>query len=153
MTAAPYKTKLAVGLLTTCLGASPGGCTAGVSEKQEARTLFEAISQLDLSRPGEFRAQQVGLLKRMRLHHAPLAQVRDRCVEVHERLLDAEHTQLEAKQRLRQAAANAPDGRVDPKDGQRILDAIERSNRALSEAQTAFPDCERLTRELATKAR
>jgi len=136
---------------SVALGAIVLAC--GGSSDSEARALLHQLKGLELDAPMAERQARIGRLKELALRADDLVAARDACVRAHQRLLEAEVAQAEAKRDLASARLGPGDGSRGPAMAHGLERSLQRSEDALSQARAAFPACRDLTRSLAKKYR
>jgi hypothetical protein len=128
------------------------GCDSQADARGEARVLVRQLSEFSDDRSLVERSNALGALAKLPLRSADHAQARDVCVAAHRGMLDAETSQASARKALQEAQSQAANGGLDKARATSIANAIEASNRALTQAKQRFPECERAMRKLLTEA-
>jgi hypothetical protein len=122
-------------------------------ERSEARELLSRLHAVSQDRSFAERGAALDALGGLRLNVPAHIAMRDACRSAHTGLLEAEIAQASARKALAEASANnARGGHLSPQQASGIAAEIEHSNKALADAQSRFPTCERALRELTTKA-
>jgi hypothetical protein len=148
---------IATGCAVLC--AALVGCGGDeAAARQEARELLAQVNAIEDDETLENRKKQLDALQLLPLRHGENRAARDACYAAHHGLWRAEVEQASAKVALdaaekHGAAQGAPVARpaVDP--GVLAAEAIEKSNRALEDAQKHFPACETAMQRLIARAR
>jgi hypothetical protein len=152
---------LALLVLLACAGgAGLSACNNGEAEaRAEARDLLTRLNALEDETSLEKRKQQLDALELLSLKASDDRAARESCYAAHHGLWQAEVEQATAQQALDAAqkqAAPGP-GPVAPANagerGKAASEAIERSNKALADAQKHFPACEQAMQGLIARAR
>ncbi|HEX4352960.1 MAG TPA: hypothetical protein VHZ95_08605 [Polyangiales bacterium] len=140
----------AIASLTIACSASLFACDSKVEERAEARDLLLHLNAVADDRSLTERSSALAELRRLRLHVPEHIRTRDTCHAAHLGLLEAETLQASARHGL--AKGERQGGTLSQSDAQAINDDIARSNRALAEAKSQFPACEKATQSLVAKS-
>ncbi|MEM9191514.1 MAG: hypothetical protein AAGF12_20240 [Myxococcota bacterium] len=120
----------------------------GDSTAEETDRLIERISLVDIEASPEQRRLQIRQLGELELKTSSLRELRDRCVEGNEALLEAEEIQDEAAAELAEVTANLGEDPIPREDSVRIEAAIQASTDALESARSLLTRCQDDVRRL-----
>lgn len=134
--------------------AALAGCDRQAESREEARALLEKLSTLSGEGSLVGRKAALDALQKMPLRDPAHARTRDVCHGAHSQLLEAEASQLSARQSLEEASPQAqPGGTLSAERSQAISLELAHSNDALTRAKQNFPVCEEATQKLVLQAR
>lgn len=120
------------------------------SEREQALALLDHVNAIDVSAAPAQRMPRLTALESLKLGEPALMQMQQLCASAHRALIDAEVEQAKARHSLDTTkVGETAEARLD--FAKTIAAAIERSTLKLQQAQAAFPECERQTRELSLR--